>query len=279
MKTSFFRIDSLAIMALTVCAMTVANAQVLMFDFGPTVASGASLTNSPYHTANGSFTNTTWNQVQTADLGSGLLWSDGTAATGIALNLGSTTAATTSSSTLGLANTPSNTNALGSTINTGVYATTSVGKDGIYTGSTGNSRAVGFQLSGLAAGTYDIYLSARNTNSSVAHTQIMFLGASATSGDFVLNGAGMSSETLSIAAGTSGATSAWVDNSNYLKMTVVVSTGDVLNLATLGGVGETRGFLNSVQIVAVPEPTTWALLALSLTTVIIFRRRRGSHKG
>ncbi len=274
MKTSFLRANSLAIMAFMVCAMTVANAQVLMFDFGPTVASGASLTNSPYHTANGAFINTTWNQVQTADLGSGLLWSDGTAATGIALNLGSTTAATTSSSTLGLANSPSNTNALGSTINSGVYATTSVGKDGIYTGTTGNSRAVGFQLSGLAAGTYDIFLSARNTNTSVAHTQIMFLGASATSGDFVLNGAGMTSETLSIAAGTSSATSAWVDNSNYLKMTVVVSSGDVLNLATLGGVGEARGFLNSVQIVAVPEPSTWALLAFSLTTVLVLRRRR-----
>ena len=273
MKIPFINFKSFAIMAVMACAMAAANAQVLMFDFGPTLATGGSLTNSPYHTANGSFTNTTWNRVQTADVGSGLLWSDGTAATVVALNLGATTTATTSSSTLELANIPSNSNALGTTINTGVYTGSSVGKDGIYTGSTGNARAVGFQLSGLAAGTYDIYLTARNTNTSVAHTQIMFLGASATSGDFVLDGSGMASETLSIAAGTSSATSAWVDNSNYLKMTVVLSSGDVLNLATLGGVAEARGFLNSVQIVAVPEPATWALLAFSLTTVLVLRRR------
>ena len=33
---------------------------------------------------------------------------------------------------------------------------------------------------------------------------------------------------------------------------------------------------NGNLIVAVPEPATWALLAFSLTTVMIFRRRRNS---
>ena len=48
--------------------VSVASAQVLMFDFGATTASGGSLTNSPYHTAaGGSFTGGTWNTVGTAD--------------------------------------------------------------------------------------------------------------------------------------------------------------------------------------------------------------------
>ena len=40
-----------------------------MLDFGPTPVSGDSLTNSPYHVENGSFSGTVWNQVQKDDFG------------------------------------------------------------------------------------------------------------------------------------------------------------------------------------------------------------------
>jgi len=76
------------------CAFAVplsASAQVLMLDFGPTAATGTDRTNSPYHTANGAFTDTTWNTLGTADVASGIVWSDNTAATGISINLGATT--------------------------------------------------------------------------------------------------------------------------------------------------------------------------------------------
>ncbi|MFA6959212.1 MAG: hypothetical protein WC205_00495 [Opitutaceae bacterium] len=48
----------------------------------PTASTGTDRTNSPYHTANGSFINTTWNILVTGDVSAGnLVWSDGTTAT------------------------------------------------------------------------------------------------------------------------------------------------------------------------------------------------------
>ena len=56
------------------------------------------------------------------------------------------------------------------------------------------------------------------------------------------------------------------------------SSGTWSGLADLGYGGGTQQFTftqsNGDLIVAVPEPATWALLAFSLTTVMIFRRRR-----
>jgi len=34
--------------------------------------------------------------------------------------------------------------------------------------------------------------------------------------------------------------------------------------------------LDNISVSAVPEPTTWALLAGSLTTLVLFRRRRSA---
>jgi len=259
------------VLAVSCLACGALQAQVLMLDFGPTTVSGSNVSNSPYNTANPSFSGTNWNQIGTADVSS-LINADGSAASGLSLNIGATTAATTASSTLGLGNVPSGNAALGAITNTGIYAGSSVGTDGIFTSSSGNSRAVGFQLSGLAIGTYDIYVTARNTSSNANYTQTAFVGTSA-AGNFVLNGPGMTSETLSFANGSS-ATSAWVEDANYLKFTVTLGVGDVLNVATLGGGGESRGFLNSVQIVAVPEPAIATMLGLS-GVLFCFRRRIG----
>ena len=58
------------------------------------------------------------------------------------------------------------------------------------------------------------------------------------------------------------------------------SSGTWSGLADLGYGGGTQQFTftqaNGDLIVAVPEPATWALLAFSLTTVMVFRRRRSS---
>lgn len=268
MKKIFRNILALAAFGITCGA---ARAQVLMLDFGPTTVSGTNLSNSPYNTASPSFSGTNWNQIGTADVSS-LIYADGSAALGLSLNIGATTAVTTSASTLGLGNVPSGNTALGAITNTGIYAGTSVGTDGIFTSSSGNSRAVGFQLSGLAIGTYDIYVTARNTSSNANYTQTAFVGTSA-AGNFVLGGPGMTSETLSFANG-SAATASWVEDANYLKFTVTLGAGDVLNVATLGGGGELRGFLNSVQIVAVPEPAISVMLGLA-GVLVCFRRRTG----
>jgi hypothetical protein len=248
----------------------VGQAQVLMLDFGPTTVTGASQANSPYHTVVPSFTGTVWNRIQTADVLSGLLYADGTEAAGLTLDLGATT--TETSTIVGLGNTPSGNNALGNVTNTDVYAGTSVGKDGIYTGSGGGSlRFVGFQLGGLAPGTYEIYLTSRNTNTSNAYSQIAYVGTSATAGDFDAVTLSLTGS-LSYANG-SDAVLSWEVNENYLKFTVTLNPGDYLNLAVSGGAsGERRGFLNSVQIVAVPEPSGILLLGLAGVWLTVFRR-------
>src|SRR5690606_7385855 len=110
-------------------------ADIIMLDFGSTTVGTNSTLNSPYHTVNGSFTNTAWNKVQASDIAAGsLVWSDGTTATGVSLNLGGSSDATT----LNLASTPTS-SPLGGAVNTGVYTNTSVGRDGIFVGTTGQS--------------------------------------------------------------------------------------------------------------------------------------------
>jgi hypothetical protein len=73
-------------------------------------------------------------------------------------------------------------------------------------------------------------------------------------------------------------TGSWVEGSNYIKLSVSITSGDFLNLAIAGGGSENRGFLNSVQIVnttPVPEPSAFAALAgLGALGLVAVRRRR-----
>lgn len=244
------------------------HASVLMLDFGPTTVAGiGDQTNSPYHQAEPSFVQTVWNKVETTDIASGgLVWSDGTAATGLALNIGGNSAAGVT--TLDLAKTGLTSSAMGTSIVSGVYAGTSAGADGIYLGASG-ARAVGFQLSGLAAGTYDIYITARNTSTSSAQTQGLYVGTSASAGNFDFSGYG--AKTLTYANNTTAVTT-WSEDANYVKFTVSLSAGNVLNLASYA---PARGFLNSVQIVStIPEPSTYALFAGTGGLMLALGRRQ-----
>ncbi len=268
------------------CALTFtapATAQVLMLDFGPTTASGASLTNSPYHTVNGAFTDSKWNRLGTADVTSGLRWSNDTAATGVSVNLGATTNDT--DTLVGLANTPSNGtgltgSALGGTV---LYADSAPGRDGIFTGSnSGNSRFVGAQIGGLA-GTYDIYITGRNTNTSAGHVQNFYAGKSSSAGDFDPTGAGfLPSIAITYFASPTTQNNQWTGSGgllNYAKFTVTLGSGEFLNLAVRGGTGDARGFLNSVQIVntsIIPEPSAFAALAGAGVLLLALVRRRRS---
>lgn len=267
MKSTF--LTPLLVIALGLTAT--AQAQVLMLDFGPTVT--ATPANSPYGTGAGA--SPSWNQVQLTDVNSGLLYADGTAATGVVLNLGTATSTTT----LSLSTQPSTSGALGGIFSSGVYGSGSVGTDGIFSGTNTAINTVGFQLGGLAAGTYDVYITARNTSrddTTSGYSQVVKVGTSASSGNFDYSG--YSSKTLTYAGSTSSAS--WVENGNYLKMSVTLTSGDLLNLAVTGSGADLRGFLNSVQIVntssAVPEPSTYAAIGgvVALGFAAGARRRR-----
>ncbi len=250
-----------------------AQASVLMFDFGPTDVSLPS--SSPYHSVNGA-AGTTWNKVSNPgntdgsvpDITSGLSFSDGSAATGIGLNLG-----VASGTIVGLGTQPNKNTALGSVYNSGIYATGSVGRDGVFLTA---SVAIGAQVTGLAAGTYDIYLATRNTNyNAVVYSQRSYVSAGTAGADY--NYAGYNSSALTFAT-SPASPSTWVQGESYVKLTVSLAAGEALNIAVIGDVAGApdRGFLNSLQIVSVPEPS-YGIMACGFLMTLAFRRqaRRG----
>ncbi|MFH1500111.1 MAG: PEP-CTERM sorting domain-containing protein [Verrucomicrobiota bacterium] len=249
-------------------------AQVLMLDFGSTTAADVDQSNSPYHTA-GSFSGTSWNTLVNTDPGA-LTWADGTAATGIsaAIGTGGATTAYAAVSDIDLDTNPSSVSGLGGAINTGIYEGSTAGKDGIFTAVTsGNAfSAVGLQIGGLTAGTYDIYITARNT-SAAGHTQLLYAGRSADAGDFTYTG--YDTQTLSYGGDTDFGTDAWTEGVNYAKFSVSITSGELLNIVSLGGSFQNRGFLNSVQIVStIPEPSAFALLGGAGALALASLRRR-----
>lgn len=262
-----------ALFALSITLTASAGATTLMLNFrnsgGPT---GANLTNSPLHTADSGFTDTAWNNLSVGDVGAGsLIWADGTTATGVALDLGTITDIT-ASTVVDLTSTPSNSNNLGSATDTGIYAGDSVGTGAIFNGSSSTpNRGLGFQITGLDAGIYEVYVSGRNTNAPTGFPieNSFSLGAGTAGSSFDYSGYDNASITYT---STTDATSAWVEGDNYVKYTVTLAAGETLDLAAYGSA---RGFINSVQITTVPEPGTYAFLAglLGLGVVIIRRRK------
>lgn len=270
------------------------HAEVLMFDFGPTTTTAPS--NSPYHTAAGSgFTDTSWNKIQTAD-SSSLVYSNGTTATGVGINIGTSTGTSAGAlNTIDLANTPSGNSQL-ATIGTGIYGSGSVGTDGIFhssgTVTSRNLGSVGVQITGLSIGTYTLYISGRNTN-------ITDFGTGGNQGQLITAyaGVGTAGDNFTIGSGSGYASgsnnflsttnsTSWVAGENYIQLTVsITSLGQALNLGITGGgdaggtTKDNRGFLNSLQIVntsLIPEPSTYAAMGgvAALGFASLRRRKR-----
>lgn len=253
------------------------------------------LTLSPGHDAGTlSLSETTWNNFNSTGASSSLLYSDGSSASGVSLIFG--TESTTGSGTIDLGTvTGINTTSLygtggavagqqslvgnsasiyGSGNNSGNSAAARAGWFGGGTSGAGN--AIGLRVDGLVAGDYRIYVMARNTNSNAATAAPMNLyattGASASSFTF-------SSLTADVLANTPypntnpTAYNTFVDGTNYVAIDLTLLTGQSLFLASDGGAAvETRGFLNLVQIVSVPEPA--AALLGAMGTLTLLRRRR-----
>lgn len=270
----------LAVSTLTAGFATLASAQVLMLNFrssdGP---SGVNLTNSPYHTANPGFTDTTWNNVSNSDVASGLLWADGSAASGVGFDLG--LADLDVSTTVNLSTAVGSASNLGGAANTGVYSGNSIGTGGIFSGSSADRLQVGLQVTGLSAGIYEVFVTGRNTNSGgdgdLLYSYYASEGTAGNNFDF----SGYASGSVTFTSQTD-AVSSWVEtgnaNANYAKFTVTIASGEAINIVSNGDGGKggdaNRGFLNSVQISAIPEPHTWAMIFGTLAFGIVLIRRK-----
>lgn len=236
------------------------HAASLLLDFGPTAVSGTDVTLSMGHFAGAvPASEVSWNQIVNADKTSGLVYSDGSAATGVSVIVGRSGAGIGDAINYSLKTITSS--ALGTAENWGIYTNTSPLKDGIFATGTFsvNTNAVGFRVDGLAAGTYTLYISGRNSNTGFSAPERFFAGngASAASFSFSTNTTSYVDEANS--ATTPGAanptqadaitsTFAWGDNCVHLVVTL--GAGDSLYLAAIGiAANEYRGFLNSVEIV------------------------------
>lgn len=256
-------------------------AAVLNLDFGPTAigTDPANTLASPYHGTTGDTTSTTWNTtLGVNDVGSGLLWGDGAAATGVSYNLGRTLTGNLMSD---LINQPTSSSALGGVVGTGFYSSPNAARDGIFT--TGGGQGLSLQIAGLPAGSYEIFFVGRNTNlgfgtppNNSYTSNTIFAGTSSSAGDFNFSGYA-DPQTVSYTATNS---TTWTSGQNYTKSSISIASGEYLNLAFVGApasqTAEQRAFLNSLQIVSVapvPEPSTYALLGLG-GLVIAYRRSR-----
>lgn len=235
---------------------------------------------------------TNWNNFSTTAGSSSLVNSDGTAA-GVTLTFG--TEATAGSGTINLGTvTGINTTSLygtggatpGAQVLVGNAASiygngnnstnSSVGRAGWFGGGTATvGNAVGLRVDGLAAGDYRIYVMARNTNSNAAslpmnlHTST---GALSSTFNFTLQTAAVQANTGYPNTNTT-AFNAFDEDNNFVAFDLTLAAGQSLFLASDGGSAtETRGFLNMIQIVSIPEPSV-CLLALA-GLVPLFRRGR-----
>jgi hypothetical protein len=236
--------------SLTLLLAPPAGAQVLMLDFGSlNVADGDPL-NSPYHSINPGFEETAWNQIQTADIGAGgLVFSDGLAAAGISLDLGISTANGSSIVNFGSQPLTSTSGSGGA----GIFAGPSAARDFVNSGpsGTGNQRLLGVGILGLGAGDYEVYLVGMNTN--VIGSSQFWAAAGAPGSSFDVS-------PLTAAGSSNSGTAIWAEGTNYVRLSVAITeTNSELYLIAGGTSADLRGTFNAIQIVAVPEPSGFAL--------------------
>jgi len=251
----------------------------ILFDFGPTATTGTDALLSPGH-ATGAVPGgeATWNTIGATNPVTTIVNADGTSATGVAIDLG---ASATNGTTINFASAINGGSLTGSsptnTADGTIYQGTAPGRDGIFGNGASNTTdvKVGAQITGLAAGTYTVYVTGRNTNNGAASVpETFYVGVAApTTGTYDFTADASAAATNPLNAGLV----AFEEGVNYASFDVTVADGQALYVVADGTAGaEPRGFLNTIELVtpAVPEPATAGLLVFAAAPLLGRRNRR-----
>lgn len=267
----------------------------LMLDLGNpasnSIVAAPYLTLSPGH-ASGAIpaAQTSWNTVTSSANRSDLVYADGSAASGITLDLGQES--TGGNGTIDFATNIGNLTLAGTggavagqqnlLVAGSIYgdnsSSTAAGRDGFFGGgtATGTGAAIGMRLDGLAAGDYVAYVMSRNTNTNVAsYPMNLYSSVGTLSGSFSFSSltAEAQANPAYASASYAGQYSSFIEGENFQAISFTIAEGQSFFLAVDGGndAVDRRGFLNMVQIVSVPEPSVALLGAMGF--LLLFRRR------
>lgn len=295
MKKKYIRPLPIVLAAALVSSVAPLSASSLLLNFhtthanDPGVVAGDYLDLSPGHATNSIPSGeTTWNNFNTLTPGSSLSKSDGTAATGAVVSFGRE--GTPGNGIISYSATNINTTALYGTgggasgIENYLSNAGSIYGDGNNTlnsapGRTGwlggaGDTAIGLRVDGLLAGSYSIFVMGRNTNSTASGAAMTFFasaGEISPNYDFSALTGSVTSPSI-VAQPDPTAYNEFIAGDNYTMLNVTIADGQSLYLASDGSGNETRGFLNMLQIVPIPEPST-ALLSVCGVFALLRRRR------
>lgn len=286
---------NLILLSLVAIFTVTTHASSLLLDFGQTTVASPYLTLSPAHAVGAvSLSDTSWNKIISSAPVSSLLFGDGSTATGITLTLGQEASVgngsisfSTAIANTALAGTGGGIGGQQSLLSPGsVYgddtSSTATGRDGFFGGGTAAAgAAIGVRLDGLVAGDYFLFVMARNVNSNVGLQPMnIFAASGATDTTFSFSSliAQEQSNVGYASAGYSGQYNTFVNGENYVSLTVNVGAGESLFIAVdapgTGTTLETRGFINSLAVAPVPEPSALAILGTSGLVLLVGMNRR-----
>lgn len=246
-------------LAFSICfgiSLTCAAGSSLLLDFGPTaVAPADAMLDMGHFSGAVPGAEISWNTVVNAN-NSSLVYSDGTAASGVSVIVGRSDYG--AGNAIDFNNKLISSSALGSQLIAGIYTNTSPLKDGIFATGTSTvlTNALGIRIDGLAAGTYTLYISGRNTSTAVTASELFFAtnGPAASSFSFSTNTTPSTLEVNSAAPIGSAPnpalaiTGTFAYGDNCVSLVVNLNAGESVYLAATGVTNECRGFLNAVAI-------------------------------